>query len=577
MSATPNINPLKIIGNVLNKFDATSAPTAGDDSADGYSVGSVWIDVSANKAHTCVDATAGAAIWNEAGGGGNTIYTGDDSLTGDRVVNLNDNKLEITGGTINNSEPINFEFNGTWNGYTRWNNFGELEVKGSGNGKTLSVYKKIDASNPNFVSKSGGGGHLGTDGGVWTVGQTYGSSSTRLELTNIAFKQFYTNTEYHRLQMGGGSNSGAYFFRPGFGSLGGFVVGGTSVIGTENISLQGETVIKGNGTTTGTTLALYDDDTTPNKTWEWLDNGNLNLNQTSAIISTQPDILKFNSSGANPSVYINATSGTNNSSLVFQNQNNNKWLFGNEGSSGAFRIRNLVSIKNIISISSGNVFNFNESSITSAKFNIGGDLYVNASSQVSATFKGTSNTYVNIDNGSSAVGCSLGYSTNGSLKWLTGYEGGTGSFRIRNIANASNPILISSSNAISLQGTTSISDTLNMNNNRILNSVVNPSVQEATNSATFTINADEQTDGVLTAMSANTTIAAPTGTPVQCQDLVFRFKDDGTARTLTWNAVFRAIGVTLPTTTVANKLTYVGCKYNSTDTKWDVVAVQQEA
>jgi hypothetical protein len=116
-----------------------------------------------------------------------------------------------------------------------------------------------------------------------------------------------------------------------------------------------------------------------------------------------------------------------------------------------------------------------------------------------------------------------------------------------------------------------------MNNNRILNSVVNPSVQEAANSATFTINADEQSDGVLTAMSASTTIAAPTGTPVQSQDLVFRFKDDGTARSLTWNAVFRAIGVTLPTTTVANKLTYVGCKYNSTDSKWDVIAVQQEA
>ena len=130
---------------------------------------------------------------------------------------------------------------------------------------------------------------------------------------------------------------------------------------------------------------------------------------------------------------------------------------------------------------------------------------------------------------------------------------------------------------ISLQGDTLINGTLDMNNNRITKAVINPSVNEAASSATFTINSDQQSDGVLTAMAAATTIAAPTGTPVQSQSLVFRFKDDGTARAITWNAIFRAIGITLPTTTTASKLLYVGCKYNSTDTKWDVVSVQEEA
>ena len=74
MSATPNINSAKIGGFPLNKFDATSAPTTGDDSADGYSVGSTWIDVTNDKAYNCVDATAGAAVWNEAGGGGGSKY-----------------------------------------------------------------------------------------------------------------------------------------------------------------------------------------------------------------------------------------------------------------------------------------------------------------------------------------------------------------------------------------------------------------------------------------------------------------------------------------------------------------------
>ena len=118
---------------------------------------------------------------------------------------------------------------------------------------------------------------------------------------------------------------------------------------------------------------------------------------------------------------------------------------------------------------------------------------------------------------------------------------------------------------------------LNGNNNRILNTIVNPSVNEATTSGFLLINSDEQTMGVLTAMASGTSIASPTGTPVQGQSLIIRLKDDGTARAITWNAIFRAIGITLPTTTTANKLLYVGCKYNSTDTKWDVVSVQEEA
>ena len=41
--------------------------------------------------------------------------------------------------------------------------------------------------------------------------------------------------------------------------------------------------IQGAGTSTGTTLALYDNDTTPNKTWEWLDNGDVNVGQDSTV------------------------------------------------------------------------------------------------------------------------------------------------------------------------------------------------------------------------------------------------------------------------------------------------------
>lgn len=81
----------------------------------------------------------------------------------------------------------------------------------------------------------------------------------------------------------------------------------------------------------------------------------------------------------------------------------------------------------------------------------------------------------------------------------------------------------------------------------------------------------------ITAQAAALVVAAPTGTPINGQSMRFRFKDNGTARAISWNAIYRAIGVTLPTTTVVNKTMYVSCVYNSADTRWDVLAVGQEA
>lgn len=76
---------------------------------------------------------------------------------------------------------------------------------------------------------------------------------------------------------------------------------------------------------------------------------------------------------------------------------------------------------------------------------------------------------------------------------------------------------------------------------------------------------------------ANATTFSTTGTPVDGQTILIRFKDAGTAKGLTWDAIFVAIGVTLPSTTVANKWHYVGVKYNTAATKFHVLAVGVEA
>jgi hypothetical protein len=103
-----------------------------------------------------------------------------------------------------------------------------------------------------------------------------------------------------------------------------------------------------------------------------------------------------------------------------------------------------------------------------------------------------------------------------------------------------------------------------------------PSVQAVTSASTVTPTFSD--DGVkITAQAAALTLANPSGTAVSMWGWAIRIKDNGTARAISYGTQYRAIGVTLPTTTVVNKTVYLGCIWNNDDTKVDVVAVAQEA
>lgn len=84
------------------------------------------------------------------------------------------------------------------------------------------------------------------------------------------------------------------------------------------------------------------------------------------------------------------------------------------------------------------------------------------------------------------------------------------------------------------------------------------------------------------ALSVNITINEPTGNPVMGQKLLFAFKDNGSSRTITWDEIFKPVGVAIPTATTPGKWTYVGAVYNSNGLGngvpcWHVIAVTTEA
>lgn len=106
--------------------------------------------------------------------------------------------------------------------------------------------------------------------------------------------------------------------------------------------------------------------------------------------------------------------------------------------------------------------------------------------------------------------------------------------------------------------------------------MIAPNVSSAASASTVTPDVSTYDMYAYTALAANLTINAPTGSPSDGQTLLFRILDDGTSRTLTWNATYTAIGASLPTATTANKMIYVGCIYNSANTRWDVISVASQ-
>jgi hypothetical protein len=111
---------------------------------------------------------------------------------------------------------------------------------------------------------------------------------------------------------------------------------------------------------------------------------------------------------------------------------------------------------------------------------------------------------------------------------------------------------------------------------RLKNPIVLSAASYTTDTGT-SLNMDNLDMFIVTAQAGALLFNSPGGTLAQGRQLIIRIKDNGTARALTWNSVFRAMGTALPSTTVLSKTLYLGFIYSSTDTKWDLIASAQEA
>ena len=92
----------------LNNWGATTDPLVTDDTAGGYSAGSIWINTVAKEAYRCTDATNGAAVWVETTLEASEVLSiladylplAGGVMTGDIIAGLNGGELRDFGNIV---------------------------------------------------------------------------------------------------------------------------------------------------------------------------------------------------------------------------------------------------------------------------------------------------------------------------------------------------------------------------------------------------------------------------------------------------------------------------------------------
>lgn len=207
----------------------------------------------------------------------------------------------------------------------------------------------------------------------------------------------------------------------------------------------------------------------------------------------------------------------------------------------------------------------------------GGDTAVGKSATQTLTNKTLTSPVINTPTGITKSDVGLGNVTNNTQYYPGGgdvaiTDGGTGASTLPAgllVGAGTSAITAVTAPSGTVVGT---SDTQTLTNKRI-----NPRIVSATSYTTNTgtsLNSDNLDMFIVTAQAGALKFNNPGGTPTQGQKFIIRIKDDGTARALTYDTQFNAsTDLALPSTTVLSKELYMGFIYNSTTTKWTLLAV----
>jgi len=183
---------------------------------------------------------------------------------------------------------------------------------------------------------------------------------------------------------------------------------------------------------------------------------------------------------------------------------------------------------------------------------------------------------------STAIGYFSGFNTTGSNNTYLGYSSGSAvtsgsnNVVIGSYTGSAAPISATGSNYIVLSdGAGTVRQTIDPSGNVSFTGGITSRVVVIADATSITVNADT-TD---IATQANTqavgtlTINAPTGTPVNGQKFILRLRSTN-VQTFSWNAIFQgSTDISLPITSSGATLhDYVGFIYNSTTSKWQMIA-----
>jgi hypothetical protein len=145
-----------------HKFDATVSPAVGNDTTEGYTVGSRWVDVTNDIAYVCIDVSSGAAIWSAGGGG----------VSPSQAVNGGTETIDIAGADGLAFGQVKAAIAETSTMSTSGTKFGQFVGGVADMGGTI---KTLASGAMSFGSATGAAGVLTANSvGAWAGGYAYG-------------------------------------------------------------------------------------------------------------------------------------------------------------------------------------------------------------------------------------------------------------------------------------------------------------------------------------------------------------------------------------------------------------------